>query len=126
MNKVINIIFILCPPKSGSTLIEILLGSHHDIFSIGERRVDSQICNCGSEIKKCIFWSKINSMSSSKNIVNDINENSNPKHFYELFNYILEYSGKKIILDQKIHFSILLPQLHISEPTLLSPMLKIS
>ena len=99
MNKIINIIFILCPPKSGSTLYEILLGSHQEIFSIGERRVGSEICNCGSKIEKCIFWSKINSMSNSKNIINDISENSNPKHFYELFNYILEYTGKKIILD---------------------------
>jgi hypothetical protein len=99
MNKIINIIFILCPPKSGSTLYEILLGSHQEIFSIGERRVDSKICNCGSKIEECIFWSKINSMSNPRNIINDINENSNPKHFYELFNYILEYTGKKIILD---------------------------
>jgi len=99
MNKIINIIFILCPPKSGSTLYEILLGSHQEIFSIGERRVGSEICNCGSKIEKCIFWSEINSMSNSKNIINDISENSNPKHFYELFNYILEYTGKKIILD---------------------------
>ena len=107
MKTLIHVIFILCPPKSGSTLLEILLGTHQDIFSIGERRVNSNICNCGSEIAHCTFWSKINSMSKTKNIINEINENSDVKNFHELFDYILQHTNKKIILDSSKNINFL-------------------
>lgn len=107
MKNLINIVFILCPPKSGSTLLEILLGTHKDIFSIGERRLDTEICNCGSKVTDCIFWSEINSMSKTKNIVNDTNENSDIGNFYELFSLILKHSNKKIILDSSKNFKFL-------------------
>ncbi len=52
--------------RSGSTLLDILLGSHADVVGTGELRhlvdrgwANSEICACGNLVKECSFWSMV-------------------------------------------------------------------
>lgn len=72
MNK--RILFIISAAHSSSTLLDMLLGTHLDIFSIGEivnylRAVKNNLepCVCGKIVNKCNFW---------KPIINQINKRS--------------------------------------------------
>lgn len=66
-----HIIYIISQRRSGSTLIENLLGQHPNVVSVGEyrllkdhfhRRGPGKLwkwkCNCGEDIVNCKFWSK--------------------------------------------------------------------
>jgi len=66
-----KILYIISQKRSGSTLIENLLGQHKQVISVGEFRMlkghylkegPGELwnwkCNCGVEIKDCKFWSK--------------------------------------------------------------------
>ena len=79
MKKKPEIIFILSAGRSGSTLLDKLLGSHSSTFSLGEigsfkdyygRNV---ICSCESLLKECEFWSKINDEIDLNKIDNKVN-----------------------------------------------------
>lgn len=73
MNKYNNkeVIYIVSDSRSGSTLLEYILGSQNEMISVGElhrlnsyvnkKGIDSDgfICGCGNELKRCSFWSKI-------------------------------------------------------------------
>ncbi len=60
-----QLIYILAPSHSGSTLLAMLLASHPDLCTIGEMKatslgdIDSYRCSCGSPIGQCAFWSGI-------------------------------------------------------------------
>ena len=64
MNK---IIFILGSGRNGSTLLDMVLNSHSEIFSVGEmdhlegdiQREKGSYCGCGIPLKSCPFWNKI-------------------------------------------------------------------
>lgn len=62
----IPLIYILGIDRSGSTLLDLLLGAHPQIWTLGE--VDRlpkllyehiQPCGCGQPLEKCAFWSDI-------------------------------------------------------------------
>ena len=66
-----KILYIISQRRSGSTLIENLLGQHDEVISVGEFRMLKNHyfkkgpgylwdwkCNCGADIEKCGFWSK--------------------------------------------------------------------
>ena len=78
MNTKKNYLYIICNGHSGSTLLEMILGSHSQVFSIGEIKHFSdyykseKICCCGSIINECEFWSEICKKMGSINIEFDI------------------------------------------------------
>ena len=52
--------------RSGSTLFDIVLGEHPQIFGAGElanlsRRVwtDNEYCSCGAVVRECPFWTEV-------------------------------------------------------------------
>jgi hypothetical protein len=52
--------------RSGSTVIDIVLGAHQQVFGAGEltnltRRVwpNNEYCSCGARVRDCIFWSRV-------------------------------------------------------------------
>ena len=61
-----NLVYILSNGRSGSTLLDTLLGAHPDCFSMGEFQMlpsdlkeNNQACACGKNVSDCEFWSKI-------------------------------------------------------------------
>ncbi len=66
MNKSIKIIYIAGCGRSGSTVLDIVLGNHSEIVSVGElsnvcRVWDSntEYCSCGSIARSCKFWGSV-------------------------------------------------------------------
>ncbi len=61
----VKYIFICCPGHSGSTLLDLLMGSHSKIESLGEiSHLSKNIalnteCSCGNAIKSCPFWLEV-------------------------------------------------------------------
>lgn len=57
-----DLVYILSPSYSGSTLLTFLLGSHPCISTVGELKatargdIDIYKCSCGAVISKCSFW----------------------------------------------------------------------
>ena len=57
--------YICSAARSGSTLLDVLLGNHSRVASLGEFSFLSkaialnQTCSCGESIHKCPAWSKI-------------------------------------------------------------------
>ena len=100
MSSKINLISIFCPPKSGSTLLEVLLGSHKLITSIGERRFDLKRCNCEKSLYDCNFWKKISSKLPNKNSLEILVDNNDDiKSNREVFEVMLNYSNSNFILE---------------------------
>ena len=64
-NENITVLYIAGNGHSGSTLLDIILGSSPDIFSAGELTfitrdsIFEEYCSCGCLIKECQVWSKI-------------------------------------------------------------------
>jgi hypothetical protein len=59
----IPVIYILSSGRSGSTLLDMLLGLHPQIWTLGEAqllpwevRINKLPCGCGENIKDCAFW----------------------------------------------------------------------
>lgn len=74
-----DLVYIASDVRSGSTLLDLMLGSHSEISSVGEiqyltdhfRRKGTGYswdwkCTCGKDFKDCEFWSKINSLVKEK------------------------------------------------------------
>lgn len=63
--KKIRLVYILAASHSGSTLLSMLMGAHHEICTVGELKAtrlgdpDGYRCSCREEIKKCPFWAGI-------------------------------------------------------------------
>ncbi len=105
MEKV-KLVYILSSGYSGSTILDLVLGSHSEIESVGEfihyEEVvrNNGICTCWRKINDCPFWQEVrkifNSLVSNKKI--DIQDNQILKDYF-MFKAILMYTGKKIIVD---------------------------
>ena len=74
-----QLVFILCDNRSGSTLLEQLLGAHSEIVSVGElhwlrayalndRRLYDPpyelLCSCGQSFAECEFWQAVSKLAS--------------------------------------------------------------
>jgi len=123
-----KIVYIAGYSRSGSTILDILLGSHPDIFSTGELVYlfddwlnNSRVGTCGEVYEKCSFWKNfklpqeinfheavkvIRSVEARKQINALINEKIEEEvtRKYKLiqsalYNYIFESSGKNIVVD---------------------------
>ena len=94
-----TVIFILAAPKSGSTLLQILLSKNKSTFAIGERQIpsDKMNCSCGKNVKNCQFWSKIIEKNENK-ILNFFSPKTHLET-YIFFNEINNLSSKNFIID---------------------------
>lgn len=60
-----NLVYIVGMGHSGSTLVDLILGSHPSAFSVGEIDfwgkwlAENKICTCGKEINQCEFWNGV-------------------------------------------------------------------
>lgn len=65
-NKKLNLIYVSSNGRSGSTLLEMLIGNHSSCFTTGEFQMlpselkeNKQFCGCGVRVSECEFWSQI-------------------------------------------------------------------
>jgi len=103
MSKPLPVIYIAGSSHSGSTLLDLLLGSHSAIESVGEAkkipelmerivRGESPMCTCQKELKECTLWGPL--------VAQDMGDLKNdPAANAALFRTILEKQGKSVILD---------------------------
>jgi hypothetical protein len=66
MDSPIPLVYILSSGRSGSTLTDLVLGSHRDIWTLGEAQLlpyelseEGAPCGCGVPITECDFWSAV-------------------------------------------------------------------
>ena len=62
----IKLIYIVSNGRSGSTLLDLLLGAHTNIWTLGEFQIlpweliePKQTCGCGTAVEHCSFWKDI-------------------------------------------------------------------
>jgi hypothetical protein len=62
----IPLIYILSNGRSGSTLLDLLLGAHEHVWTLGEAqnlpwdlREAERVCGCGARLRECAFWRRI-------------------------------------------------------------------
>lgn len=61
----LTIVYICSAGHSGSTLLDLLLGSHSSVESLGEAFQLSKnislnsLCSCGAPVRSCVFWSRV-------------------------------------------------------------------
>lgn len=65
-NRDVRVIYVGGAPRSGSTLLDLLLGQVPGIFASGELEYlwdrgmgDNQLCGCGSRFRECPFWREV-------------------------------------------------------------------
>jgi hypothetical protein len=109
----IPVIYILASSHGGSTLLDLLLGSHPEIESVGEierfyrflkdfrenEGVDRR-CTCGEHVENCKFWGAVrNEVLSGK----DAGGGAREEHFNvknpDFYRAVLKVSGKKVLCD---------------------------
>ncbi len=61
----INVLYVLGSGRSGSTLLDLLLGSHPQVFGMGEvvnlpafLKLNWE-CHCGAKLDECVFWQAV-------------------------------------------------------------------
>lgn len=76
----IQIAYILAASHSGSTLLTMLLNSHSEVATIGERftgypeDLSWYLCSCGCKIRECHFWQWVASKMRKRGINFDLQE----------------------------------------------------
>lgn len=69
-----DLLYIMAPSYTGSTLLTYLLAMHPDIATIGELKasamgdIDTYTCSCGSLIRECGFWRKVSEEMERQNL----------------------------------------------------------
>lgn len=115
----VNIVYIVGVGHSGSTLLDLVLGSHSQIESMGEVRhiVHSRMtldpgrnCPCGARIKDCAYW---NGMMRE---MNGPMEGDEALDAYHLFKAVLAMTGKSRVCDSSKHMTWL--RMYLSRPDL--------
>lgn len=73
----IPVLFIACAGRSGSTLLDRIIGMHDGFFSAGELRFiwersfgENQLCGCGVPFDQCVFWGKVSRQAFSADVAN--------------------------------------------------------
>lgn len=123
-----KIIYIAGYSRSGSTILDILLGSHTNIFGTGELvylfedwLTGTRTCTCGEIYKNCSFWKDLKlpggiSLQQAKEIIHRVESRENVTALLEekipseviqqysqiqsaLYDYIFKTSGKNIVVD---------------------------
>lgn len=95
-----TVIYICSAGHSGSTLLDMLLGTHSSIFSLGEiSHLPKNIaldtaCSCGKHIKNCAFWQLVAS---------DIKQRTAIDIMTTPYNFDLGYFNAAVVIDKKAH-----------------------
>lgn len=103
MSKKIPLIYIAGSSYSGSTLMDLLLGSHPAVESLGEVKkipfVQASVhkgaqakCNCGSTVSECGFWQQI--LGTGKAF-----DEKDPRSNADLFARALAFRDRGTVLD---------------------------
>ncbi|MBM7622957.1 sulfotransferase [Sporohalobacter salinus] len=94
----IKLVYIAGIGHSGSTLLDLILGAHDKIESVGEIKnlkrfiVNDKKCSCGQRIDKCCYWGKILKEYQAK-----LKEKGIKDNIYDFRTY-----DKKIFLTEKL------------------------
>jgi len=103
MSKKIPLIYIAGSSYSGSTLMDLILGSHPAVESLGEVKkipfVQASMdkgapakCNCGSTVAECTFWQQL--LRGGRAF-----DENDPQSNATLFSNALSFRGRNTILD---------------------------
>ncbi len=75
-----ELLYILSPSYSGSTLLTFLLGTHPAIATVGELKatshgdVESYLCSCGTRIIECGFWRRVTDELARHGVAFDVRD----------------------------------------------------
>lgn len=90
MTKNIKVIYIMGCGRSGSTILDTILGHHIDIESVGELTnlvksawINNEYCACGKSGQDCSFWNNIKQQWRQKNSVESIEEYLSTQQSFE-------------------------------------------
>lgn len=92
----IKYLFICSSGRSGSTLLDLLLGSHSKIASLGEishlpKNISlNTLCSCGKPVKSCDFW---------KQVASHIHKKLDLNIFKKPYSLKLGYIKPQVIMD---------------------------
>jgi hypothetical protein len=116
----VKVLYIISLSHSGSTLLDVMLNAHPDVFSVGELKqlnrfarlqkvnTRSNRCTCGAEtVWTCPVWSKVNALAEAEtgsdlgeiNVENYSDEAGFNRDNVALFKAIAAVTGKKFIVD---------------------------
>jgi len=106
----IPVIYIVGAGHSGSTMLDLLIGSHPLIQSVGEifriaEYVDANSnksdkkCSCGADFRQCLFWSKVDDFTDLKSFRNINNRDNFNRINIKLIESVLEISKKSVLCD---------------------------
>ena len=77
----VKVLYILGVPRSGSTILDRILGSHSRLTSVGELInlpvngwANNEYCSCGSRANACAFWSEIKTAWLNESSLNNIDD----------------------------------------------------
>lgn len=124
-NEALKIVYVVGASRSGSTLLDILLGRMNgaipvgELFPIWERGVlDNQLCGCGEKLPLCSFWGKVFSKMGIIDLTSYANDRNKerkkvegllnfPKVFLSYllglkFKHVLRYIGSSSLLLDSI------------------------
>jgi len=99
----IRVLYIASLGHSGSTLLDILLGQHSLLQSLGEVLFIDEwferqnLCSCGEIIQDCPFWSSVTEGHFKP--LGGIHSPDYPLRSTELFRSIQKYCGPRILVD---------------------------
>lgn len=89
-----NVLYVMGYGRSGSTLMDRLLGSYDDIVGCGELTnvaesgwVNNEFCSCSQRVRSCVFWSSVYDLWSEGKYSKDAKEFHNLKSKYETHKY---------------------------------------
>lgn len=112
-NRSKKVIFLMGPGHCGSTLLDLILGSHPDMFSLGEfSRMGSLIHKneknsqkiCGVCEGECPFWNRtasqrvLRQLFSRESIMDKVVSKLS-SYFVTPYQYLFEWTGKSILVD---------------------------
>lgn len=121
--KPIPLIYILGSGHSGSTLLDLMLGSHSRIESGGEidkyqgyfapdskRALRKRVCTCGLQVASCPYWNAVTEkIKKHPAAEQEVLDNVSPDRFtannYILIKSILEVAEKDIFCDSSKDFN---------------------
>ncbi len=65
-DEMLRVIYVMGAGRSGSTILDMILGQHPDVLSAGELTnlsriyaADEEFCSCGDLVKHCEFWRRV-------------------------------------------------------------------
>jgi len=91
-----KVIYIVGEGRSGSTLLERILGQHPDIFATGELQyiwnrsfIENQLCSCGKAFYDCEVWEGIRNIFLKRqknfkpeNVIECLHNTSRLRHYF--------------------------------------------